>query len=166
MFFTLAKLCSAKCHSRFVSLQWLFSAVLFFTFSESTFAKEVILRHSFAGNMSFELTGNTLRRSNNTCALVAGGQSSGNINLPSNSTVKAAYLYWSGSGAVDSSATFNNTTVNADVSYVEMYQGLEYYSSKADVTNLVSSASQTTYTVSGVDFDGSSAYSLPMAAGH
>lgn len=155
---TLAKLCFVKAHCLFTSLQWGLLALLLTSVSLPTSAKEVILRHSFAGNMSFELTGNTLRRSNNTCSMVANGQSSGSINLPTNSSIKAAYLYWSGSGAVDSSATLNGTTVNAEVSYIETYQGLDYYSSKAEVTNLISTTASATYTVSGVDFDGSSSY--------
>jgi len=129
-----------------------------FIISLSTNAEEVILRHSFAGNISFELTGNTLRDSNNTCNTVAGGQSSGSISLPSNTSIKAAYLYWSGSGAIDTQVAFNNQPVNSQNSYIEVFDGRNYFSAKADVTNLVSNNTFTNYQVSGLTFDGSNAY--------
>lgn len=121
-------------------------------------AEDVILRHSFAGNISFELTGNTLRSSRNTCRAINGGSSSGTISLPNNSTIKAAYLYWSGSGEVDNQVTFNRQSVNSDVSYIEVFDSRNYFSAKADVTHLVSSSRSTRYTVSGVTFDGSQSY--------
>lgn len=126
-------------------------------------AEEVILRHSFAGNMSFELAGNTLRRNNNTCLPRNGGQSSSTINLPNNSTIKAAYLYWSGSGDIDAQVTFNNQSVNAQISYTELFNGRRYYSAKADVTGLVSN-NTTTYTVANLTFDGSNAYCASAGA--
>jgi hypothetical protein len=129
-----------------------------FVINFSAYAENVILRHSFAGNISFELAGNTLRRNDNTCLSLNSGQSSSTIILPINSTIKAAYLYWSGSGNVDSTAVFNGQTINADISYIESFQSRDYFSSKADVTAFVSSNPSTLYTVSGVTFDGSSIY--------
>jgi uncharacterized repeat protein (TIGR01451 family) len=135
------------------------SALLLVIFSSVTHAsEEVVLRHSFAGNMSFELTGNTLRDSDDTCSAISGGSSSSTISLPSSSTIEAAYLYWSGSGSTDSTAIFNNQTVNADISYVETFESNDFYSSKADITSLVSNNTSTQYTVSGVTFDGSNTY--------
>jgi uncharacterized repeat protein (TIGR01451 family) len=124
----------------------------------STQAEDVILRHSFAGNISFELTGNTLRDSNNTCSPVAGGQSSGNISLLSGASIKAAYLYWSGSGGIDTQVTFNGQPVNSQTNYTEVFDGRNYFSAKADVTRLVSNSAFTNYRVSGLTFDGSSSY--------
>jgi len=121
-------------------------------------AEDVILRHSFAGNISFELTGNTLRNSNNTCRQINGGSSTGTITLPNNSSIQAAYLYWSGSGSIDSSVNLNGQTVNADISYIEVFSNRNYFSSKADVTSLVSSSTSMDYQVSGVTFDGSRNY--------
>lgn len=135
-----------------------------FIISLSTHAEDVILRHSFAGNISFELTGNTLRDSNNTCNAIAGGQSSGSISLPSNASIKAAYLYWSGSGGVDTQVTFNGQPVNSDTNYIEVFSGRNYYSAKADVTNLVSNNTFATYQVSGLTFDGSNAYCATAGA--
>jgi uncharacterized repeat protein (TIGR01451 family) len=133
--------------------------LLLITFSSVTNAsEEVVLRDSFAGNMSFELTGNTLRDSTDTCSSISGSASSSTITLPSSSTIEAAYLYWSGSGSTDSTAIFNSQTVNADISYVETFESNDYYSSKADITSLVSNNTSTQYTVAGVTFDGSDTY--------
>lgn len=126
--------------------------------SLTSHSEDVILRHSFAGNISFELAGNTLRRTNNTCRPLNSGQSSSTITLPNNSSIKAAYLYWSGSGVTDSTAIFNGQAINADISYIESFQSRDYYSSKADVTAFISSNRISQYTVSGVTFDGSNTY--------
>jgi uncharacterized repeat protein (TIGR01451 family) len=132
-----------------------FLAIFIINFSAN--AEEVILRHSFAGNISFELTGNTLRDSNNTCTPISGGESSGSITLLNNSSIKAAYLYWSGSGAIDNTVIFNGQSITSQTDYTEVFGGRTYFSSKADVTNIVSTASAT-YRVSGLQFDGSTAY--------
>ena len=126
------------------------------TFVSAAQAEDVVLRHSYAGNLSFSLTGNTMRRANNTCQSL--NQSSAILNLPAGSTVEAAFLYWSGSGNTDSSVTLNNQTVNADVSYNDTFGGRVYYSSKADVTALIPSATSTNFTVRNLNFDGSNAY--------
>jgi len=126
-------------------------------------AEEVILRHSLAGNISFELAGNTLRDASNTCSPIAGGRSSSIINLPTNSTVKAAYLYWSGSGPLDNEVIFNGQVVAAETSYIEQFDARDYFSAKANVTHLVS-ASTASYQVSGVTFDGSNTYCATAGA--
>jgi uncharacterized repeat protein (TIGR01451 family) len=128
-----------------------------FVINVSANAEDVILRHSFAGNISFELTGNTLRDSNNTCTAIFGGESSGSITLLNNSSIKAAYLYWSGSGAVDNTVILNGQSITSQTDYTEIFDGRTYFSSKADVTNIVSTTSAT-YRVSGLQFDGSNSY--------
>jgi uncharacterized repeat protein (TIGR01451 family) len=135
-----------------------------FIINLSTHAEDVILRHSFAGNISFELTGNTLRDSNNTCNAIAGGQSSGSISLPPNASVKAAYLYWSGSGGIDTQINFNGQPVNSQNNYTEVFDSRNYYSAKADVTNLVSNNTVASYQVSGLTFDGSNSYCATAGA--
>lgn len=129
-----------------------------FIISLSAHAEDVILRHSFAGNISFELTGNTLRDSNNTCNVIAGGKSSGSISLPPNASIIAAYLYWSGSGGIDTQINFDGQAVNSQNNYTEVFDSRNYYSAKADVTNLVSNNTVANYEVSGLTFDGSNSY--------
>ncbi|MCY0966714.1 hypothetical protein [Parathalassolituus penaei] len=114
--------------------------------------ENVVLRDSFAGNISFELGGNSLRDANNECNRI--NSSSDTISLPTGSTVQAAYLYWAGSGPnPDNQVTFNGTTVNANHLYTEsfFYNNVthNFFGAKADVTSLVSGSG--TYTVSGLD---------------
>lgn len=131
--------------------------IAIFVINFSAHAENVILRHSFAGNISFELTGNTLRDASNTCLPISGGQSFGSISLPSNATIKAAYLYWSGSGTSDNQVSLNGQTVTSQWSYTETFDGRAYFSEKADVTSLVSNTS-TSYRVSGLTFNGTNTY--------
>lgn len=129
--------------------------VCLLTYVSNSFSEEVILRHSYAGNLSFELAGNSLRRTNNTCAIR--NQSSSRIDLPAGSSIKAAFLYWSGSGGVDSTVNLNGQTINAGQTYTETFGGRNYFSARADISNLISSSSAN-YTVSGLSFDGSASY--------
>ena len=140
----------------------IFLAISFTSFTAQ--AEDVILRHSFAGNISFKLTGNTLRDSNNTCAPIASGQSSGNITLPTNSSIKAAYLYWSGSGALDNQVTLNGQSITSQINYTEVFNNRNYFSAKADVTNIISTGTSATYSVSGLTFDGSNTYCATAGA--
>lgn len=120
-------------------------------------AEEVVLRHSFAGNISFALAGNTLRDASDTCRPIANGESSSPINIPNGSTIKAAYLYWSGSGSVDSDVSFNGSPISADTNHTITFQSRSYFSSKKDVTDLIS-VNSASHRVSGVSFNGSGGY--------
>ena len=145
------------CRQSYLSKHLIAGFVALLFTSQAALSENVILRHSFAGNISFALAGNTLRSSSNTCAPISGGESSSTINIPIGATMKAAYLYWSGSGSVDSTIVFNNSTLTADISHVEVFQGRNYFSSKKDVTNLIS-VSSTSHKASGVTFNGSASY--------
>ena len=127
------------------------------SFAQTAISENVILRHSFAGNISFALAGNTLRDEDNTCNPVAGGESSSAISVPNGAIMKAAYLYWSGSGSVDSTIVFNGSPLSTTENYVEVFQGRNYFSSKKDVTNLIS-INAISHKVSGLTFDGSNNY--------
>jgi trimeric autotransporter adhesin len=121
--------------------------------------ENVVLRESFAGSISFELAGNSLRNASNECQII--NSSSDTITLPGGSTVKAAYLYWAGSGQTpDTQVILNGTTVTADNVYSETFyynnQNNYSFGAKADVTSLVSGSG--TYTVSGLTFDTQTSY--------
>jgi len=127
-----------------------------------SYAEDVRLRHSFAGKMSFELTGNSQRNtytSNGSSVCENVGNSSNTLSLPVNSTVEAAFLYWSGSGNIDSSVIFENTVVTAsnfDI-HTQSVGTQTFYSAKADVTSLVSNSNRN-YSVSDLTFNTSSTY--------
>ena len=115
-------------------------------------AESIVLRESYAGNMSFTITGNTMR---NSCSNL--GSSSATLNLPSGSTVQAAYLYWSGSGNSDDSVTLNGQLVTAGTNerYLENIDGLPFYSNRADITSRINGS---LYTLSDMSFDSSGNY--------
>lgn len=118
-------------------------------------AQEIQLYKSYAGNLAFKLNGNSLRDANDECQNLT--QSSSTVTLPTGSTLKAAYLYWSGSGQPDTTVSFNGSSVNADVTYTLSADSRDYFSSRADVTSRLS-ANSATYTVSDFTFDGSDNY--------
>ncbi|MGK0249015.1 MAG: putative repeat protein (TIGR01451 family) [Oleispira sp.] len=137
-----------------------FLAIFMINFSAS--AEDIILRHSFAGNISFELTGNSQRFTSNdnglnVCQNLA--NSSNPLSLPSGSEVEAAFLYWSGSGAADNTVTFQTTSVTANPSdiYTLNIGSQNFFSAKADVTSLVSDSTNT-YTVSNLTFNTNANY--------
>ena len=127
--------------------------------SQSLANGEIVLRESLAGNLNYELLGGAFRQGENGCSQPLNSVSD-SITLPAGSTVKAAYLYWSGSGNADNTATLNGASITAGYTYEQSYQiptnnggtvNSIYYSSRANVTSRVNGSG--TYTVSGVNFN-------------
>jgi len=122
----------------------------------------VALRESYAGNLSFELTGGSFRtnhNNSNACSVATSSSQSFNT-LPLAATVVKAYLYWAGSGTSnDNQVTLNGNTVTSDRLYTETWDtNRHFYNGVADVTSLVSTYRNTTYTVSGLTIDTSNTY--------
>ncbi len=120
----------------------------------------ISLFKSFAGNLNFVTTGNTLRADDNAvnaCTLISGnngtnvnaGTSSGPITgIPAGSTIVAAYLYYAGSSTtVDSTVTFNGTAVTADRTFTDTTID-PFYGGFKDVTSLVTG--NATYSFTGL----------------
>ncbi|HSN18451.1 MAG TPA: hypothetical protein VLV87_09580 [Gammaproteobacteria bacterium] len=125
---------------------------------------------SFAGDINFVTTGNTLRAGDNSSNTSASSLDSGNSGnpvdagtstetisgIPAGSTIQAAYLYWAGSGATpDYTVTLNGNTVTAPANrqYTETYNAgggdvLSFFSGAADVTSIVTGNG--TYTFGGM----------------
>ncbi len=110
----------------------------------------VQLRHSFVGNISFELAaGSFLNNPNNLCSISnsSSGELSGNI--PDNAKIKAAYLYWAASynsdqTTPDTSVSLNGMPVTDFSPYTATWNGgffgttsHDFYSGVADVTSIV-----------------------------
>jgi len=113
----------------------------------------VSLRESYAGNLSFELTGGSFRTTqNNTSACQLASSSSGNLTtLPVNADIKKAYLYWAASGDgfnVDNTVTLNGITIVADRMYTEDTGSWDFFNGVADVTNIINSQRNGIYTLS------------------
>jgi len=128
---------------------------------QAAFAGTTIsLFNSFAGNINFVTTGNTLRANDNTvnaCSLLSGlqgtavdaGTSSGTVSgIPAGSTIVAAYLYYAGSSStVDSAVTFNGTGVTASRTFTDTTI-VPFFGGFVDVSSLV--AGNGTYSFTGL----------------
>ncbi|MEM9622647.1 MAG: DUF3344 domain-containing protein [Pseudomonadota bacterium] len=125
-------------------------------------------RFTFAGNLDFAVTGGSLRsqpNSGNSCAL--NPSSSATLSgIPSGSTIRAAYLYWAGSGpTADLNVTFNGLSTSADRSFTENYTigatSVDFFGGFADVTSRVSGNgvfSVADLTVTNTDLGGGANY--------
>lgn len=125
-------------------------------FSSQVMAGEAInLRHSFAGNLSFEITAGSFRRSsndNNPCR-TRNTSTQRLPSLPAGSTIKHAYLYWGATynNTPDSTVTLNGSTVTADRLYTESKDSYRFFSGISDVTTIVANnGSGRNYSVSGL----------------
>lgn len=104
----------------------------------------ISLYSNFVGRVNYEATGGSLRAAPNTsdaCALNA-SSTAALTGIPPGSTIRAAYLYWAGSGAsADSTVSLNGTTVTADRLFSDSYPfngtSYDFFSGFADVTGLI-----------------------------
>ncbi|MEY8248132.1 MAG: hypothetical protein RPT11_07065 [Bermanella sp.] len=113
----------------------------------------VSLRESYAGNLSFELTGGSFRTTqNNTSACTYDNSSSNTLNtLPIGASIVKAYLYWAASADgvnIDRQVRLNGVNINANRSYTEDTGSWQFFNGVADVTSQVTSSGNGTYTVS------------------
>lgn len=138
----------------FLLIAWI-ATVVWPQMPSSAHADPVTFYQSFAGNVNFQMTGASLRQnpnSGNAC-LVATSRSAALTSIPAGATIRAAYLYWAGSGATaDNQVVFQGVTTNATRTFSETfsYFGTDYpfFSGFADVT--VQVTGNGTYTLSGL----------------
>lgn len=119
--------------------------------STSAHAEDIQLRDSYAGNLSFEVTGGSVRTGNRGCGTPLASSSS-TVSIPSGSTIKDAFIYWAGSGRGDGSVRVNGSLVSANTTYLEFDGGRPYYSSRAKLNNL-GSGTNINLTISELDFE-------------
>lgn len=97
----------------------------------------------YVGNMNFVATGGSLRtQSNDGDACLVGTSSTASVTgVPAGATIVAAYLYWGGSGALDSSVTLNASAVAAGRTFTTTFvnggTNFPYFGGFADVTSRV-----------------------------
>ena len=133
------------------------------TLPSTAFADPVNFYRSFAGNIDFQMTGATLRRrpnNRNACSLVS-SRSAALVNIPAGATIRAAYLYWAGSGAAaDNQVVFQGATVTATRTFTEVFNNFgtayRFFSGFADVTSRVTGNGN--YTLSGLSVDNGNPY--------
>jgi uncharacterized repeat protein (TIGR01451 family) len=105
------------------------------------------------GRVNFVTTGGSLRNSStNTCS-VTGSSTTMLSGVPTvgTTTIVGAYLYWGGSGSLDSTVTFNGSTVTAQRTFSTTYSGvspsLPFFGAMASIpANLVNVNANNTFT--------------------
>jgi gliding motility-associated-like protein len=121
---------------------------------------DITLYEQFNGRYDFTFVGNTLNPAENNlepvgvCAINT--SSSATLNLQPTETVIAAYLYWAGSGTGDFNVKLNDTDIVAERIFPLTATTLDgvprpYFSAFADITALVQTTGNATYTLSELD---------------
>ncbi len=133
------------------------------TMPRATHADPVAFYRSFAGNIDFQMTGASLRQYSNgydACRLV-NSSAAQLVNIPSGAVIRAAYLYWVGSGATaDDRVRFQGSNVTATRTFTETFVNgwttYHFFSGFADVTSMVTGNG--TYTLRGLSVDNGQPY--------
>jgi uncharacterized repeat protein (TIGR01451 family) len=113
------------------------------------------LQERFDGAVDYVVTGGSLRTANNTvdpCAVTT-TSSKPLTGIPANANIRAAYLYWAGSGPTpDNQVTLDGASHTAVRSYTEQFStgniNVEFFAGIADVTAEVTAKGNGTYTFS------------------
>ena len=114
----------------------------------------VELYQQFNGRFDYTAIGNTLNLAENgpfsECDILT--TSSADLNLNSEDTIVAAYLYWAGSGSGDFEVLLNNTPVLAERTFNDALDNVRiFFAAYADVTAIVLEQGNGTYTLSNLD---------------
>ncbi|MFT5437928.1 MAG: hypothetical protein ACI840_002588, partial [Ulvibacter sp.] len=127
---------------------------LFFFFPLFLLSQPVDLFQQFNGRLDFTGFGNTLNLAQNPNACDLLPQSSANLNLSGGQTFVSAHLYWASVGAAgDFDVELNGIPVSAQRTFDHMAFGLPYFGAYADVTNIVATAGNGSYTFSEMTID-------------
>ena len=116
------------------------------------------------GNIDCITIGNTMSISEarDNCGQLP--NSSKMLTVPAGATIKAAYLFWSGSGAIDNNVTLNGNSVTAEntKTYYDPAWQENFFGAKANVTNLVQNSG--VYTVANLTWLSTDPYCTSNAA--
>lgn len=136
------------------NLNLLFLLILFFSFLKTT-AQEVELYTQWNGRYDFTFIGNTMNPSENTNSSpsILYTSSSTTLNLQPDDTIIAAYLYWAGIGTGDTEVKLNGVDILPDTLFNVngTFSNFDYFSAFTNVTTLVQSTGNGTYTLSDLD---------------
>lgn len=127
---------------------------LLFSATNAILAQDISLYEQFNGRYDYHAIGNTLNTIENgtggACSILT--SSSADLNLNSNQNVVAAYLYWAGSGNGDLDILLNDVPVTAERTFGDALDATRvFFAAFADVTDIVLSQGNTTYTISEFD---------------
>ncbi|WP_397363349.1 gliding motility-associated C-terminal domain-containing protein [Olleya sp. R77988] len=136
-----------------------FAFILFFICFQKANSQDISLFQQFNGRYDYIAIGNTLNQAENNlsqafCEILPSSQAT--LTLPNNTTILAAYLFWSGSGTGDTEVTLNTTSITAEDTFtVDFNAGtnglLTYFASYADVTNQILAEGNGNYQFSDLD---------------
>ncbi len=117
-------------------------------------AQDITLFQQFNGRYDYIAIGNTLNTVENgpfsSCNILT--SSSATLNLNTNQTVVAAYLYWAGSGTGDFDIELNGSPITAERTFSDALDNNRvFFAAFADITTIVLNESNTVYTVSQFD---------------
>lgn len=118
------------------------------------FAQDVSLFQQFNGRYDYVAIGNTLNQVENgpvsACSILT--SSSAELSLTTSQNIVAAYLYWAGSDSGDYDIALNGIPVSAERTFSDSLDAERiFFAAFADVTDIISSQGNGTYTIS--DFD-------------
>lgn len=119
--------------------------------------QNVSLYSQFNGKYDFIFVGNTMNLGENNltpgCTDLLLTSSSANLSLNPNQIIQSAYLYWAGSGTGDFSVQLNGNPITAQRTFAVTNAStlLPYFSAFADVTQLVTTTGNGSYTLSDLD---------------
>jgi gliding motility-associated-like protein len=115
----------------------------------------VSLYNQFNGRFDFTFIGNTLNVApnggNDPCLLLPGSDAV--LNLNPGDVIQNAYLYWAGSGTGDFDVKLNGIEITSQRSFsaIQNSNGNPFFSAFADVTTILQTAGNGTYTFSDLD---------------
>lgn len=120
--------------------------------SLSFFGQQITQFRQLNGHYDYTALGNTLNASENNngyCDILS--ESSANLNLAPQQSIVSAMLYWSGSAIGDFDVKLNGIDVSAQRTFSHVYNSQVYFAAYADVTSLIETQGNGTYTFSDMD---------------
>jgi len=121
-------------------------------------AQEITLFQQFNGRYDYLAIGNTLNPAENNqstfCQILPASQA--DLQMPANTTIKEAYLFWAGSGEGDFEVSLNNIPITAEnvhnVNFEDDNFGtLTYFSCASKITDLITAQGDTSYELTNLD---------------
>ena len=131
-------------------------SIPFILFINLFWGQNIALLNQFNGRYDFTFIGNTLNPVENSFQTSPAVLTSSStiLNLSNGDVVEKAYLYWAGCGTGDFNVKLNSTDITASRTFTNVLnQGFvfNFFSAFADVTSLVQTQGNGTYTLSDLD---------------
>jgi len=154
----------------FTSRGCLFALLVLALFGARDASAQAISRFTRdTGKINFVTTGGSLRNSPNTgspCTLDS--TSTQNLSgIPAGRTIRNAYLYWGGSGSLDSTVSLNGTTVTASRTFARTFNNgtaYPFFGGFAEVTGIVNAAGgNASYTFGNLTVNTGAPHCAPQA---